>query len=159
MRSDTDFLHAPTGHLHLLLIPLCTLFFIIVILSYLCLSSISDRRCKVIADPQLGQVLLIARRRFLCKKAIRFSTLPKITGPIDSMLKAMAMYYTFLSFFSSSLQKYRKSLQNAHFSTHAMIVILVYNNNYNTVTGRFCCFARRTIVITNYYCYHQNLYS
>ena len=99
MRSDTDFLHAPTGHLHLLLIPLCTLFFIIVILSYLCLSSISDRRCKVIADPQLGQVLLVARSRFLCKKAIRFSTLPKITGPIDSMLKAMAMYYTFLSFF------------------------------------------------------------
>ena len=99
MRSDTDFLHAPTGHLHLLLIPLCTLFFIIVILSYLCLSSISDRRCKIIGDPQLGQVLLVARRRFLCKKAIRFSTLPKITGPIDSMLKAMAMYYTFLSFF------------------------------------------------------------
>ena len=55
----------------------------------------SDHRCKDILGPQLGHVLLVARRCLHCRKAIRSSVLPKITVPIDSMLKAMAVFQFF----------------------------------------------------------------
>lgn len=79
---------------------------------YQYLSSMSDRRCKDIPDPQLGQVLLVARRCLRCRKAIRSSVLPKITGSMDSMLKAMAVF----QFFPPKISKFSPKI------THTVIL-------------------------------------